>query len=80
MREETGNPVSIRRHANILTINYLLFYLHTKDLTDDGIGIQINAPPVDGEANAELLKYLSSVLSVRKSDISLDRVRVNNNP
>ena len=44
------------------------------DISDDRIGVQINAPPVDGEANTELVKYLSSVLGVRKSDISLDRV------
>lgn len=40
---------------------------------DEGVGIQIAAPPVEGEANTELIKYLSKVLSVRKSDLSLDR-------
>ncbi|KAL4091918.1 hypothetical protein QTP88_026525 [Uroleucon formosanum] len=43
------------------------------DISSDGIGIQINAPPTDGEANAELIKYLSKVLGLRKSDLSLDR-------
>lgn len=43
------------------------------DISIDGIGVQISAPPTDGEANAELLKYLSKVLGVRKSDISLDK-------
>ncbi len=43
-------------------------------MNDDGIGVQINAPPIDGEANTELVKYLSSVLGVKKSDITLDRV------
>lgn len=45
-----------------------------KDICSDGVGVQINAPPTDGEANAELIKYLSKVLGLRKSDLSLDRV------
>jgi len=49
----------------------LFFY---KDISSDGVGVQINAPPTDGEANAELIKYLSKVLGLRKSDLSLDRV------
>ncbi|XP_063433285.1 UPF0235 protein C15orf40 homolog [Mytilus trossulus] len=40
---------------------------------DDGIGVQISAPPVDGEANTELVKYMAKVLGIRKSDISLDK-------
>ncbi|CAH1736905.1 UPF0235 protein C15orf40 homolog [Aphis gossypii] len=43
------------------------------DICSDGVGVQINAPPTDGEANAELIKYLSKVLGLRKSDLSLDR-------
>lgn len=43
------------------------------DLADEGVGVQIAAPPIDGEANTELIKYLSGVLKLRKSDLSLDR-------
>ncbi|XP_060851531.1 UPF0235 protein C15orf40 homolog [Rhopalosiphum padi] len=43
------------------------------DISSDGVGVQINAPPTDGEANAELIKYLSKVLGLRKSDLCLDR-------
>lgn len=43
------------------------------DITDEGIGVQIAAPPVEGEANTELIKYLSKVLGLRKSDLSLDK-------
>lgn len=39
----------------------------------EGVGVQINAPPVEGEANTELVKYIASVLGLRKSDVSLDR-------
>lgn len=46
------------------------------DITNEGIRIQINAPPVDGEANVELIKYLSSILGVRKSDLSLNQVNL----
>jgi uncharacterized protein len=34
---------------------------------------QISAPPIDGEANTELVKYLAKSLNLRKSDVTLDR-------
>uniref|UniRef100_A0AAG5D253 Uncharacterized protein n=1 Tax=Anopheles atroparvus TaxID=41427 RepID=A0AAG5D253_ANOAO len=43
------------------------------DISEEGVGCQIAAPPIDGEANTELIKYLSKLLELRKSDISLDR-------
>ncbi|XP_046491409.1 UPF0235 protein C15orf40 homolog [Neodiprion pinetum] len=43
------------------------------DISEESVGVAISAPPVDGEANTELVKYLTSVLGVRKSDVSLDR-------
>lgn len=43
------------------------------DITAEGVGVQIAAPPTEGEANAELVKYLSKVLNLRKSDVSLDK-------
>lgn len=43
------------------------------DIMDEAIGVQIAAPPVDGEANAELVKYIAKVLQLRKSDVSVDR-------
>ncbi|XP_052846907.1 UPF0235 protein C15orf40 homolog [Drosophila gunungcola] len=39
----------------------------------EGVGVQIAAPPSEGEANAELVKFLSKVLGLRKSDVSLDK-------
>jgi len=44
------------------------------DISDEAVGIAISAPPTEGEANAELVKYLASIFGVRKSDVSLDRV------
>lgn len=46
------------------------------DISDEAVGIAISAPPTEGEANAELVKYLASIFGVRKSDVSLDRVGV----
>lgn len=43
------------------------------DISPEGCGVQIAAPPVEGEANIELLKFMAKVLAVRKSDVSLDR-------
>lgn len=42
-------------------------------MTEEGLEVKIAAPPVDGEANTELISYLSKLLSIRKSDLSLDR-------
>jgi uncharacterized protein (TIGR00251 family) len=42
-------------------------------ISDDCVDINIAAPPKDGEANAELIDFLSGVLGVKKSHISLER-------
>lgn len=43
------------------------------DISDEAVGIAISAPPTEGEANAELMKYLASICGLRKSDVSLER-------
>lgn len=43
------------------------------DVSTEGVGVQIAAPPTDGEANTELVKFLASTFGVRKSDVSLTR-------
>ncbi|XP_014488863.1 PREDICTED: UPF0235 protein C15orf40 homolog [Dinoponera quadriceps] len=43
------------------------------DISDEAVGVAISAPPTEGEANAELTKYLASIFGLRKSDVSLDR-------
>lgn len=42
-------------------------------ITEEGLEVKIAAPPVDGEANTELIAFLSKLLGTRKSDLSLDR-------
>lgn len=44
------------------------------DMDPEGVGVQIAAPPTEGEANAELVRFLASSLGVRKSDVNLERV------
>lgn len=55
-------------------ISHLNFIRYISDFSTDGVSVQIGAPPVEGEANIELVKYISSVLGVRKSDVVLDKV------
>ena len=42
-------------------------------LHDNELKIAITAPPVDGQANAHLLKYLSKLFKVPKSSIVLEK-------
>lgn len=42
-------------------------------LHDNELKIAITAPPVDGQANAHLLKYLSKLFKVPKSHILLEK-------
>jgi uncharacterized protein len=40
-------------------------------LREDGLGIRLNAPPVEGKANKALQKYLSGLLGIAKSKIEI---------
>ncbi|KAM3132739.1 hypothetical protein pb186bvf_015167 [Paramecium bursaria] len=41
------------------------------NIDDDGVDINIAAPPRDGEANKELIEYLSDQLEIKKTDIQI---------
>ncbi|KAF7656766.1 hypothetical protein LDENG_00036510 [Lucifuga dentata] len=43
------------------------------DVSADAVGVAIAAPPTDGEANAELIRYLAEVLDLKKSHVALDK-------
>lgn len=43
-------------------------------ISEEAVSIQIAAPPVDGEANIAIVKYFSTILNLKKADVSL-RVR-----
>lgn len=51
-----------------------LIKLFVTDVTAEAVGVAIAAPPSEGEANAELCRYLSKVLEVKKSDVILEKV------
>ncbi|XP_022672091.1 UPF0235 protein C15orf40 homolog isoform X1 [Varroa jacobsoni] len=42
-------------------------------VTAEAVDVQIGAPPVDGEANTELVRFIARLLDLRKSDVSLDK-------
>lgn len=46
-------------------------------LHDDELKITITAPPIDGQANAHLLKFLSKTFKVPKSSIVLEKGELN---
>ncbi|KAL3527999.1 hypothetical protein ACH5RR_012655 [Cinchona calisaya] len=41
------------------------------DMNDEALGVQIDAPAKDGEANAALLDYISSVIGVKRRQVSI---------
>ncbi|KAM9377802.1 UPF0235 protein C15orf40 homolog [Pholidichthys leucotaenia] len=48
-------------------------YSSIMEVSADVVGVAIAAPPTDGEANAELIRFLAEVLDVKKSHLSLDK-------
>lgn len=42
-------------------------YIDITDFNDEALSVQIDAPAKDGEANAALLHYISSVISIPPS-------------
>jgi len=40
-------------------------------LYDDAVKIALTAPPVDGKANAAVIKFLASFLNVKKKDLEI---------
>lgn len=51
-----------------------ILQLFAIDVTAEAVGVAIAAPPSEGEANAELCRYLAKVLEVKKSDVVLEKV------
>ncbi|STO55267.1 Uncharacterised ACR, YggU family COG1872 [Canicola haemoglobinophilus] len=46
-------------------------------LHDNELKISITTPPIDGQANAHLLKFLSKAFKVAKSEIVLEKGELN---
>lgn len=49
------------------------FFNHIIGINEEGVRVNIAAPPKEGEANKELLEYLAEVIGVKKTEISLDK-------
>lgn len=50
------------------------------EVSEEAVGVAVAAPPADGEANAELIRFLAEVLELKKSRISLDKVQETPSP
>lgn len=44
------------------------------EVSTEAVSVAISAPPTDGEANAELIRYLAEILGLKKSHVCLDKV------
>ncbi|XP_033097023.1 UPF0235 protein C15orf40 homolog [Anneissia japonica] len=71
-----SNPIILNKNGSIV-IN-----VHAKpgarqnaitDISPDGVGIQVAAPPKEGEANTELVSFIAKVLGLRKGSVLLER-------
>jgi uncharacterized protein (TIGR00251 family) len=51
----------------------LWVFLINKDVNDEYVSISIKAQPVDGEANKAIIKYLSDVFGLSKSNVVLHK-------
>ncbi|WP_314722149.1 DUF167 family protein YggU [Haemophilus pittmaniae] len=72
---------SIEQTAEGLRLHILLQPKASKDqilgLHGDELKISITAPPIDGQANAYLVKFLSKLFKVPKSTIILEKGELN---
>ncbi|SMB84529.1 hypothetical protein SAMN05660772_02302 [Pasteurella testudinis DSM 23072] len=72
---------AVTPHENGLRLKILLQPKASKDqlvgLHDGELKITITAPPIDGQANAHLLKFLSKQFKVAKSSIVLEKGELN---
>ncbi len=50
-----------------------------EEMSDGTIKIKLKAPPVDGEANAELIKFLSKEWKIPKSNIEIKSGKTSKN-
>lgn len=65
----------VHLHDRIFPSNYnRLPSAALTDVSTEAVGVSIAAPPTDGEANTELIRYLAEVLDLKKSQISLSKV------
>lgn len=70
----TGRPHVALNILSVTKTELTLCSVILPDVSTQAVGVSIAAPPTDGEANTELVRYLAEVLELKKSQISLDKV------
>ncbi|XP_035012554.2 UPF0235 protein C15orf40 homolog isoform X2 [Hippoglossus stenolepis] len=73
---EASGPVVRDRHGALtITVHAKPGSKHSAitDVSVEAVGVSIAAPPTDGEANTELIRFLAQVLDLKKSHISLHK-------
>ncbi|XP_075933675.1 UPF0235 protein C15orf40 homolog isoform X2 [Anarhichas minor] len=74
--EEASCPVSRDKSGSVSIVVHVKpgsKHSGVTEVSSEAVGVAIAAPPMDGEANAELLRYLAEVLDLKKSRVSLDK-------
>ena len=69
---EIGNGLRLRIYLQPKAAKNMIVGLH-----GDEIKISITAPPVDGKANAYLIKYIAKQFAVAKSSVSIIKGELN---
>ncbi|KAI3451493.1 hypothetical protein Pfo_008158 [Paulownia fortunei] len=78
--ESTQSPAKYPACIRSISPSSVAISIHAKpgsrlatitDMNDEALGVQIDAPAKDGEANAALLDYISSVIGVKRRQISI---------
>lgn len=66
-------------HENANGVRILLFVVPRASKTsvegvhDERLRVRVAAPPVDGEANKEIVRFFANLLDVAKSDVSIEQ-------
>jgi hypothetical protein len=55
-------------------MKFLTIFSLILEINEDSLSVKIAAPPVDGEANKELIKYMTRLLKLKSGDVVLDTV------
>ncbi|KAL8125253.1 uncharacterized protein LOC141716933 [Apium graveolens] len=78
--ESTQSPSKYPACIRAVTPSSVAITIHAKpgsklasitDFNDEALSVQIDAPAKDGEANAALLHFISSVLGVKRRQVSI---------
>lgn len=72
---QVGIMMHCHLHDSVSTkLKHILSSASLTDVSAEAVGVSVGAPPTDGEANTELIRYLADVLDLKKSQISLSKV------